>query len=87
MELRAEDHGSAILAMILPNKGNDSSTEVTYELAVQGIIEAVRPAVCHDDLNSKTILQLEYVRIRSWGQVAVSYIPLWLGEDSVEFQP
>lgn len=56
VELRADDQGSAILAMILPNKGNGSSTGVRYRLAVQEIIEVVRSAVCHDCSSSKKIL-------------------------------
>lgn len=50
-----EDQGSAILAMILPHKGNGSSTEVMYRLAVQGTIGAVRPMICHDDSSSRRI--------------------------------
>ena len=48
MELRAEDQGSAILAMFLPHKGNGSSTvtkkkkKKKKKLAVQGIPEVVR---------------------------------------------
>ena len=48
MELRVEDQKSAILAMILPNKGNGSSTvtkkkkKKKKKLAVQGISEVVR---------------------------------------------
>ena len=51
-----EGQGSAILAMILPNKENGSSTEATYKLAVQEIVEVVRSAVCHDGSSSKRIL-------------------------------
>lgn len=59
-ELRAEGQGNAILAMILPNKENGSSTEATYTLTAQGIIEVVSSAVCHDGSNSRRILQVEY---------------------------
>ena len=47
MKLRAEDRGSAILVMLLLNKENDSSTEATNKLAVQGTVEVVRQAVYH----------------------------------------
>lgn len=63
VELWAEDQGSAIPALILPNKGNGSSTGVTYKLAVQETIVAVRSAVCHNCLSSKRILQVGYVSI------------------------
>ena len=64
--MRGEDQGSAILAKFLPNKGNDSSTEVTSKLAVQGKFEEVRSVVCHDGSSSKRILQVEYISMRSW---------------------
>ena len=73
MELRAEDHGSAILALILLNKANGSSTGVTYKLAAQVTIEVVSLAVCHDCSSSKRILQLKYISIGSWRQDAVAY--------------
>ena len=72
MELRAEDQGNAILARILPNKGNGSSIGVTCKLAVQGIIEVVRSAVCHNCLSSKRILQVRYISIGSWRQDSVA---------------
>ncbi len=65
MELRAEDLGNAILVIFLPNKGNYSSTEVKNTLPVQGTIEVVRKAVCHDGSSSKRILQVEYINIVS----------------------
>lgn len=61
VELWAEDQGSAILALIQPNKGNDSSTGVTYKLAVQGTNEAVSSAVCRNCSSSKRILQMKYI--------------------------
>ena len=63
MKPRAEDRESAILVMLLLNKDNDSSTEVTEKLVVQGTIEVVRQAVYHYGSNSKTILQVEYIRV------------------------
>ena len=59
MKLRAEDRGSAILVMLLLNKENDSSTEATNKLAVQGTVEVVRQAVYHYCSNSKKILPVE----------------------------
>ena len=59
VKLRAEDQGSAILAMLLPNKENGSSTEAMNKSAVRGMIEVVRWAVGHYDLKSKRILQID----------------------------
>lgn len=84
MELRAEDQGSAILAMILTNKGNGSSTEVMYRLAVQGTVEGVRPVVCYENglihqerpgenSSSRRILQVEVISMRPWRQEEVAY--------------
>lgn len=73
MELRAEGQESAILATILLSKDNGSSTDVTCKLALQGIIEAVKSAVYHFGSSSKRILQVEYIRIRSWRQDAITY--------------
>ena len=63
MKLRAEDRGSAILVMLLLSKENDSSTEATNKLAVQGTIEVVRQAVYHCGLNSRKILPVEYINV------------------------
>ena len=59
MKLRAEDPGCAIPVMLLLNMENDSSTEATNKLAVQGTIEVVKQAVYHYGLNSKKILPVE----------------------------
>ena len=73
MELRGKDQESAILARILPNKGNGSSTEVMYKLAVQGSIGAVRPVGYHYGSRSRRILQVEFINMRSWRQEADAY--------------
>lgn len=61
MKLRAEDRESAILVILLLNKENDSSTEATNKLAVQGKVEVVRQAVYHYGSNSKKILPVENI--------------------------